>query len=193
MPFAADFPSRTDKSLRLFVALPVPDSLKRVVAALPRKGVAARWTHPDDLHITLRFLGEVEEARIEEIDAELGRVRRPPLGVELQGLGFFDVKKNPVLYARVESVRKLTTLCAEITDVLTPLGFDFGTRPYAPHVTLARFDDLSALQHYIRTLPAQGGAFRAGWQAPEFGLMASGGPDQAGRRYRILANYPLTG
>jgi 2'-5' RNA ligase len=176
-----------DDKCRLFVALPVPDSLKQIAARLPRKGLDARWTAPDDLHITIRFLGDVEPGNIPAIEQALSRVRRAPFYVDVRGLGVFENDRQTVFYANVESTRKLTALCADITDVLTPLGFDFGTRPFIPHVTLARTGggDLDA---YIKRHEKQ---VVAHWQACDFALMQSAKSNEKGRYYNLLSIHPL--
>lgn len=176
-------------TVRLFVALPVPRDFIGLYQTLPRKGLDARWTHPDDLHITLRFLGDVDPARIEAVTEALGRVRRAPFHLDIKGLGVFE-NKQAVLYARIESVRKITTLCADITDVLAKQGFDFGPRPFVPHITLAHVHGAQAVPSYIarhaRAVSAHG-------KVDGFCLMRSAAPDEKGRHYSILSHFPLTG
>lgn len=178
----------TATSIRLFVALGVPADVARRLADIPRTGIEGRWNHPDDLHLTLRFLGDIDPLRVSEIREALGRVRRPSFGVEVGGLGFFDQKRGAVLYARVDSTRKLNALCGDVTDALTPLGFEFGLREFVPHITLARLKNARGLAQYLDT---KGRISPLRWQALEFGLMQSGPPDAAGRHYRTLARYPL--
>lgn len=176
--------------LRLFTALTISDELKTAVSALPPQKFDARWTHPADLHITIRYLGPVSETRIPLIRDALSGVRRPPFFLEVSGLGFFANRQQTILYATIESTRKLTTLCAEITDRLTPLGFDFGTRPFTPHITLARCKQVRPVQDFIY---AHGRKMRARWLAEDFHLMESGQVDEAGRHYNTIAHYPLAG
>lgn len=178
----------TDKKTRLFVALGVPDNASARLSGIPREGISGRWTHPDDLHITLRFLGDLDSAQIPRVTEAIGRVRRPSFGIEIGGLGYFDQKQGAVLYARVDSTRKLNALCGDVTDVLVPLGFDFSMRTFVPHITLARLNSVRGLSQYIEK---QGNFMKTRWEADEFGLMQSGAPDSAGRRYTVLAHYPL--
>jgi 2'-5' RNA ligase len=144
-----------DPRTRLFVALPLPVQGARLLADLPRAGIDGKWSHPDDLHITLRFLGDLAPESLPDIKSALARVRRPPFGVEIAGLGFFDNKRGTVLYARVDSTRKMNALCGDITDALTPLGFDFSLRPFVPHITLARLkiheESINALKNKEKT------------------------------------------
>ena len=173
---------------RLFVALPVSDPFRDLAAALPRQGLDARWTHPDDLHITIRFLGDIDPERAGQATEALERVRRPPFHVDIAGLDIFDNRRNTVLYARVESTRKLTALCGDVTDALAPLGLDFGARPFIPHVTLARLNGQQGLESYIRR---HAKAVTAHWQAASFALMRSSALDENGRHYNILSEYAL--
>ena len=177
-----------ESSARLFIALPVPVAAATALMKLPRKGIDARWNFEGDLHITLRFLGECSRAKQIQAQEALHRVRRPAFYVDVNGLGLFLNEKQSILHAAIESTRKLTTLCAEVTDCLTPLGFDFGQRPFVPHVTLARLNRRNGLDDYIAR---HGQQVRAHWQATSFGLMRSGAPDAGGRRYTLLENYPL--
>mgnify|MGYP003394464162 CR=1 FL=1 len=173
--------------LRLFTALPVSVRLSEQAATLPRGGLEAKWNKNDDLHITLRFLGEVEPERLPEIQEALARVRRPAFYVEVRGMDRFDQKREAILYAVIESTRQLNTLCAEIGEALTPLGFDFGTRPYVPHVTLARLKSWRDLDTYIAKNERK---INDHWQATHFGLMQSTGLDE-GERFLELTRYPL--
>ena len=173
---------------RLFVALPVSGQFRDIAAALSRRGLDARWTHPGDLHITIRFLGDVDPERAASVTEALIRVRRPPFYIDIAGLDIFDNRRNAVLYARVESTRKLTALCGDVTDALVPLGFDFGTRPFIPHVTLARLGGQRGLETYIRR---HAKAVTARWQAESFALMRSGPPNEKGIYYNILSEHPL--
>jgi 2'-5' RNA ligase len=175
-------------TVRLFTALDVPQELKNQLAALPRKGLDAKWSHPDDYHITIRFLGDTDPARVLEIEEVLGRVRSPSFGVEARGLSCFENQRQSILHATVQSVRRMENLCADVADVLTPLGFDFGSRPFVPHITLARIKGLRGLDDYMAR---HGHSVAARWPAQAFHLMRSASPDATGRRYTVLQTYPL--
>jgi RNA 2',3'-cyclic 3'-phosphodiesterase len=177
-----------DSHIRLFVALPVPERCARLLAGLPRAGLDGKWSVAGDLHVTLRFLGDLPPESVPDIKSALARVRRPPFGIEVSGLGFFDNKRGAVLYARVDSTRKMNALCGDVTDALTPLGFDFGLRPFVPHITLAR---LKNARNVIQYIEKQEENVKTGWQAGAFHLMQSAAPDGADLRYSTLAEYPL--
>lgn len=176
--------------IRLFTALTVPDEVRAQLSVLPHKGLDAGWTHPDDFHITIRFLGDREPDSLPAIEEALLRVRRPSFGVEVRGLGVFENKKQAILHAKVASTRKMETLCADITDTLVPLGLDFGARPFIPHITLARVRGMRGVDDYISR---HNGAVAARWSAQEFHLMRSAAPGNAGgRRYTVLQSWPLS-
>lgn len=175
---------------RLFVALPVSSEMREGVGKLSRKGLDGRFTAIDDLHITIRFLGDVIENKIPEIERALIRVRRQPFFVEADGMDAFYNKKQAILYSDIVSTKKLTALCTDITDVLMPLGFDFGMRPYVPHVTLARLKGAhrKSIEDYIEKNKNH---LKYSWQAQSFTLMRSAAPDEKGRHYRPLSTFPL--
>jgi 2'-5' RNA ligase len=171
--------------VRLFAALPVPAKIAAQLAALPRGGLDhARWSPPQDLHITLRFFGEAEEEKARELEEALARVRRAPFGVEIAGLGMFQKKDGAILWAAVASTRKLTALAADINEAAAPLGFEMPHVPYVPHITLARLAGSRAPEAYIKT---NGSRVRHNWQAQGFTLMQSGGSENG--RYLVRRPY----
>lgn len=123
--------------MRLFVGLPIPieiaQSLIRTVQTidLPK----ARWTAPEKYHLTLVFLGEVDEDRLPEIKHELAELDIPPLQLKINSLGSFS--RTGVVFAEVESTPGLLHLQAEIEERMVCCGFIQKSRPYRPHITLA--------------------------------------------------------
>ncbi len=176
------------EKITLFTALPVSRHLSAQSEKLPRRGIDARWVHPEDLHITLRYLGPVETRHVDDIERALESVRCKSFNLDVEGLSLFRQKKQTVLYAPVKSTRKLTHLCAEVTDALTPLGFDFGTRPYMPHITLARLKK-SAGASLFTTLHSD--KINAKWKPEEFCLMRSATPEEGQKRYTVLSAFKL--
>jgi 2'-5' RNA ligase len=173
---------------RLFVALPVDGRLRAQAAALPDLPEKTRRVAAADLHITLRFLGDVEQGRLADIDAALAAVRKKPFHVVVRGLGVFQAREQTVLYAAVESTRNLTDLCARVTERLTPLGFDFGQRPFVPHVTLARLPGRTNIDKYLKINDKY---INLSWETADFYLMESGGGSTDGARYIPRARFPL--
>lgn len=157
----------TGDTVRLFTAVPLPPAVAAGLATVARGLRGARLVDPADMHITLRFLGDVALADLPPVKEALARVRRQPFGVQLAGLGVFHHGDGDVLYARVESVRAITDLCAQIGERLGALGFDFGARPYVPHVTLARLAGPKITNNYLRNNDKK---TNFAWRADSFGL-----------------------
>jgi RNA 2',3'-cyclic 3'-phosphodiesterase len=125
--------------LRLFVALPLPEPVKRSLEPLARGLGDVRWLAPDQQHLTLRFIGEVDNGRIDEIAEALALVSGKPLEVRLKGLGHFPPRGEPrVLWVGVAKNPELAGLKRRIDRALAQVGLPPETRKFAPHVTLAR-------------------------------------------------------
>jgi len=137
--------------VRLFVALEIPTAVRGNLAALIEELRAAdaaatknkaRWVRPENLHVTLKFIGNVDAGKLEAIRAVLGEVRTGgDVELRFRGVGFFPNEKRPrVLWAGIAASPNLAPLAAEIDARLEKLGIARETREYAPHLTLARFD-----------------------------------------------------
>lgn len=125
--------------MRLFVALPVPNDV--VDALLPlQEGVgAADWTEPDDLHLTLRFLGEWPAARLDELRAGLDRLVAHDFVLGLRGVGCFPPRGAPhALWAGVSDSEPLRQLQRRVDQLVAELGGGHDPRHFAPHITLGR-------------------------------------------------------
>jgi RNA 2',3'-cyclic 3'-phosphodiesterase len=124
--------------MRLFVGIPlaaeVIEELSAVSMRLPSSGDGLRWSAAESWHITLQFLGNTAE--YECIVARLRELRSPPLQVQLEGLGFFE--RAGVFFAGVRLAPELEALQQRVTAATGPCGFVPETRPYHPHITLAR-------------------------------------------------------
>ena len=137
--------------MRLFVALEIPSAVRDNLAALIGELRAAdalssknkvRWVRPENLHVTLKFMGNVDAGRLDAICAALGEGSSAGI-VELRfrGVGFFPNEKRPgVLWTGIAASANLAPLAAEIDAWLEKLRIARETREFAPHLTLARFD-----------------------------------------------------
>lgn len=137
--------------MRLFVALEIPADVRDEFAALISELRAAdssfsksraRWVRPENLHVTLKFIGHVDASKVDPIRAALAEVRfEAPVEMQFRGLGFFPSAKRPrVFWAGMEASPNLAPLAAEIDTRLKKLGISAETKEFAPHLTLARFD-----------------------------------------------------
>ena len=125
--------------LRLFVALPLPDAVKRSLEPLARGLGDVRWLEADQQHLTLRFIGELDNGRLDEVAEALALVQGAPLEVRLEGLGHFPPRGEPrVLWVGVAKNPELKSLKRRIDRALADVGLPPEARKFAPHVTLAR-------------------------------------------------------
>jgi 2'-5' RNA ligase len=127
--------------VRLFVALALPDTLRTQLSMLAGGIQGARWVPPENYHLTLRFIGEVEGWRADEVDEALSTIRCKPFELCLRGVGTFEkAGKIQSLWVGVEKSDELTRLQAKVETALQRIGLDPERRRFAPHVTLARTD-----------------------------------------------------
>ncbi len=140
--------------MRLFIGLPIPAELASALArhartiSLPK----ARWTAPENIHLTLVFLGEVAEQKLTSIKHELDELDSAPFPIRLTNLNTFQ--RAGVLVAEVDPAPKLLHLQAQIASRMVRCGFSLEDHPYHPHITLARFHGPLRLSDKQRTLPA---------------------------------------
>ncbi len=130
--------------MRLFVALDLPDALRERLRFLAAGLPGARWVPAENLHATLRFIGEVPIWRAEEIDAALARLRAPSFPLSLAGVGIIERGgRLASLHAGIERSPALEHLHAKIETALQRVGLPPERRRFLPHITLARIDACS--------------------------------------------------
>jgi RNA 2',3'-cyclic 3'-phosphodiesterase len=177
--------------LRLFLALPVPDEVAAPVTAIQCGLPGARWSPRENLHITLRFIGEVDEPVAEDVDRTLDGLRMAPFALSLAGPDLFGGEDPHALHLRVAPSARLDVLQGRCERACRSAGLAPETRMWTPHLTIAylrhtRTDELAAYvqSHALFHAPS--------WTADRFHLLSSWhgrGP----ARYRIEAEYPLIG
>lgn len=139
--------------MRLFVALEIPDETREALAALidklKPKCPSAKWVRPAGMHVTLKFIGHVGEEKLPAICDALAHARTAdPIDMRFRSLGFFPNDRRPrVFWCGVEASANAAALAAEIDNRLTALGVETETRPFSPHLTLARLDPDKLLNH----------------------------------------------
>jgi len=125
--------------LRLFVAIELPESIRQRLALLCGGVPGARWLSPETMHLTLRFIGEVQEAALGDIDDALCDIRAPGFEVALDGIGNFGNSGKPrAIWAGVARNPALQHLHGKIESALVRAGLPPEGRKFTPHVTLAR-------------------------------------------------------
>lgn len=131
--------------MRAFIAIELPESvreaLRRQQARFREVCPDARWTRPEGIHLTLKFLGDVSSQQETQLKDALGRMGPfEKFTVRAQGFGFFPESKRPrVFWAGLDAPPELARLAAQVEKALAPLGFPPENRPFKPHLTLARF------------------------------------------------------
>jgi len=125
--------------IRLFVAIPLPESLRQRLGLLAAGVPGAKWVRPENLHLTLRFIGDVDGRLYGDIVDSLGHVSVPRFEVQVQGVGQFgEGRRVDVLWAGIKANENLMRLQAKIETALQRLGLEPERRKFHPHVTLAR-------------------------------------------------------
>jgi len=132
--------------VRLFVALEIPAWVREALAGLinEMRAIApkVKWVRPENLHVTLKFIGHIAPERLHAINGSLETVRSGAIvTIDFRGLGFFtNEKRAQVLWAGVEASASLAALAGDVDRALITVGFAKETRDFKPHLTLARFD-----------------------------------------------------
>ena len=193
--------------MRLFLGIALAPEvlaeLAKIVYRLRSNSDNLRWTAPESWHITLQFLGNADQQQYECLVARLSEVRAAPVPIHLAELGFFD--RAGVFFADVAPTPPLVALAARVTAATSLCGFSPETRPFHPHITLARARGQSrGRPDQTITLPLQGLAqplqalaHRIGIQpafpqfrASEF-LLYESHLSPAGSTYEIRHRFPL--
>jgi len=182
--------------MRLFVGVALPDVVMRelqAVAARLRSGSTVggglRWSEPDSWHITLQFLGNATPEQYACLTAQLGEVRSAPVPVELGALGCFD--RAGVFFANVSVTPALAAIAERVTAATGRCGFVAETRPFHPHITLARSKGQrrgSGLRALVSRMHNQPPFTR--FTAREF-LLYESHLGSEGARYEVRGRFPF--
>lgn len=178
--------------IRLFVAIEVPQRLRAELARLQNGVPGARWVEPENFHLTLRFIGNVDNAAASDIDDQLGRISAIGFELAIKGVGYFaDGARLNALYAVVETNPALEHLRQKVDSAISRAGVRLDNRRFVPHVTLARFSGRQDAGHHL----AQFMASHSLWRPPPFDVehftLYSSVTRPEGSLYRVEAEYPL--
>jgi 2'-5' RNA ligase len=147
--------------LRLFVAIGLPDRVRQRLTALERGIPGARWLPPENMHLTLRFIGEVNEGLAEDAASALSHVHAPAFSLTLAGVGHFGhLQRASAVWAGVEACPPLVRLRDNVESALVRAGFRPEGRKFKPHVTLARIRGETG--HHLANFLAEHSTFRDG-------------------------------
>ncbi len=174
---------------RLFVALRLPPPLRAAALAAMDGIEGARWQEDSQLHVTLRYIGDVERQVAEDIALALQRVRAPALDLALHGVGSFDAKRaGRSVWAGVTPHDAVTALHRKIDHALIATGLPPEGRAFLPHVTLARLNGASG--PIDRFLTTHAGLTSQPARFDRFVLYESH-LDPGGAWYEPVVRYPL--
>ena len=173
---------------RLFTGLELPDAIVGQLALMRGGIVGARWLEPEDYHVTLRFIGDIDVRAASDIAETLGDIRRPKAPVRFEGLSWFGGAKPRAIVAKVQAEPALMDLQAEQERRLRRIGVEPETRKYTPHVTLARLRRVgqAAVADYLAARVLLAESFTA-----ERFVLYSARDGSGGGPYLVEAAYPL--
>jgi len=130
---------------RLFIAIDPPEAVLEQLALLCCGLPDARWVPPDQMHLTLCFIGEVDGAAFLDIREALAGIIAVPFDLRVRGVGFFPPRGQPrVVWAGIEHCEPLMTLQRKMVTLLLRMGIELENRKYTPHLTLARLQHTPA-------------------------------------------------
>ncbi len=179
--------------MRLFTGIDLPDDVINVFERLLarfRPAAHMKWSPAYNLHITARFIGEWPESKLDILRSALGTVApRPPIKVDLRGLGWFPSARRPrVFWAGVDSGPDLPQLARDIDEALVPIGIKPDERDFAPHLTLARIKQAVPLDKLHGIIERMESTDFASFLADRFYLYRSQ-PGAAGSIYTKLSEF----
>jgi len=174
---------------RLFTGLEIPAEIGHTLSSLRGGLPGARWIDPENYHLTLRFIGDVDHTVAREVMQILGGVERRPFEIAINGLDQFGGKKPRAVIAVAAANGPLAELQAEHERILQRIGLPPEQRKFTPHVTLARLRDASSrdVADYL--------SIRGAFKTPPFPVtrfvLFSSRASVGGGPYVIEAAYPL--
>ena len=176
---------------RLFTGIEIPPDITERLSFFRGGLPGARWIEPSDYHVTLRFLGEVDDGVAADVDAGLQEARvRAPLTVTLDGLASFGGDRPRALYASVVPTPELIDLQEEHERIARRAGAAPERRKFTPHVTLARLNREASPEAVARRLTEAGVFARLSFTARRAALF-SARTSRGGGPYLVEAAYPL--
>ncbi|MGH1347495.1 MAG: RNA 2',3'-cyclic phosphodiesterase [Nannocystales bacterium] len=180
----------SSKTSRLFVGLPLPPMLAQQLALLGGGIEGARWEAPEKLHLTLRYLGDVDGGQRAALDECLRSVRAPSFSLTVRGCGHFPPRGEPrSLWLGLADSPALQRLHDQLESAIRSAGFEADARGFVPHITLAR------LKRSPSKKVAAWLGMHALWDAPPFEVesftLYSSILRATGSRYTPEAHYPL--
>lgn len=184
--------------MRLFVALEIPAAVRDNLAALIRElsklssqgAGKPRWVRPENLHVTLKFIGEAKPEKLDAVLVSLARIRATkPIDMKCAGLGFFPDDRRPqVLWAGLDVSANLPLLAEDVDRALETVGVAREKRAFTPHLTLARLDPPQLPENLRDAITVAATRDFGSFQAREFHLIESK-TKPSGAEYTTLHSF----
>ena len=180
--------------MRLFIAIEIaPDIRERIIEFTEKLRPTiskARWSRPEGLHVTLKFLGHVADEKVPAIENMLTKIESQSFAIKIEGIGVFPNSKSPrVLWVGIGAGPELAELAGRVDELTAELGFEPEKRAFSPHVTLARLQEGDRKTKLSSILPVDKPSFGT-MTAQEFHLYESKLSPQ-GSRYFKRASFAL--
>ena len=129
--------------MRIFIGLDIPDEIRSRIGnymqSVRELAPDARWVRIESVHVTLKFVGEAAESRVQAVQAALSQIQVPPFEIEFKNVGFFPTSRSArAFWIGIHASEALPQLAGTIEQQLEKLGIAKEEKPYKPHLTLAR-------------------------------------------------------
>jgi 2'-5' RNA ligase len=174
---------------RLFVAIRPPEPIRNLLIDAMDDGADFRWQSEDQLHLTLRFIGEVDRPVAQDLADALVHIRVPAFDLRISGIGRFEQRSAGALWASVEPRDPVAALAAKVERVCQQTGLKAERRAFHPHITLARWKGRRS-HEVARFLDRSRGLSSPAFRTSEFVLFESR-LSRHGAHYEEIATYPL--
>ena len=176
---------------RLFVALDMPPAVNDSLIGLCQGVDGANWADSAPFHLTLRFIGDVDDGLLQDIQYALANINAPAFDLALKGVGYFPPRgPAKILWAGIEELPLLLRLRGQVAATLEAIGLEPERRKFAPHITLARFKRGPAAARLGEFLSTHALFRTEPFQVTQFHLYSSR-LRPGGALHRIEASYPL--
>ncbi len=177
--------------IRAFAAIALPEAVRFELMLVQQGLPLPRAVPPQNLHLTLVFLGELPERRLEDVDLAFRQLRAPGFALALAGLGLFGGARPRVVYVGAAENPALRHLQAKVETAARGAGVELPARRFAPHVTLARLPERPTNRERLEAGVAARGSYAVpGFAVEDFRLFRSH-LAASGAIYEELARYPL--
>ena len=175
---------------RLFVAIRPPEDIRDLLIDAMDDSADFRWQDDEQLHLTLRFIGEVDRPVADDLADALGQVRAEPFALRIKGVGRFEQRNSGALWAGVEPKVPVAALAAKVERVCQSVGLEPERRAFHPHITIARWKGRRTreLQDYLERAAALASE---PFEVDRFALFESR-LSRHGAHYEAAAEFPLT-